>query len=84
MVIGMATAIVFLWRHNVSLNKQLREMEADHRAQLQAVQDKRVQEAIEVRKELMGLAEDFNKAVHELGSLIVALKDAVLLRDRDR
>lgn len=83
-VMGMGTAIVFLWRHIVTLNKELRKKESEHNAQIQAVQDKRVEEAKEVRKELMGLAEDFNKVTHELGSTITALKDAVLLRDRDR
>ena len=82
MFVSMAVAVVFLWRHNLALHKTAVEVEEKHRTQLQAVQDKRVAEAIEVRKELIGLSEDFNKAVSELNSTINALKDAVLLRDR--
>jgi len=69
LILGMGTAITFLWRHNGHLQKTLLE-----------VQNKRVDEAKEVRAELIGQAEDTNSAMREMASAMHALKDAVFIR----
>ena len=71
LILSMSTAIAFLWRHNATL--QLRLLE---------VQNKRVDEAKEVRTELMGQSDDTNKALHEMSAAVHAL--ATLVQDRGR
>ena len=71
MIAGMGTAIVFLWRTKLRLHANLLE-----------VQNKRVEEAKEVRAELLALSRETSKVAFEITAAITALRDAVILRDR--
>ena len=72
-VMIQSTTLVFVWRRLIHVQNKLDE-----------VQEKRVSDAKETNKELLGQTEDYNKALADTGSAFVALKDAVLLRERDR
>jgi uncharacterized membrane protein len=71
MIASMCTAIVFLWRHKLRLQDQLIE-----------VQNKRVEEAKEVRAELLAVSKDTSKVTFELTAALSAMRDAVILRER--
>jgi hypothetical protein len=62
-----------LWKRLISAQNKLDE-----------VQEKRVSDAKEVGKGLLEQAGDYNKALTDTGTAVTALRDAVLLRDRDR
>ena len=62
-----------LWKRLIAVSGKLEE-----------VQEKRVSDAKETNKELLGQAEEYNKTLADTGSAVTALKDAVLLRERDR
>lgn len=72
-VVIQSTTLILVWRRLTHVQNKLEE-----------VQEKRVSDAKEVGKELLGQAEDYNRALADTGTAVTALKDAVLLRDRDR
>lgn len=71
MVVGMGAAIVFLWNYKIRLQDALIE-----------VQNKRVEEAKEVRAELLAFSKESNKVTFEITAALSALRDAVILRER--
>lgn len=73
MFAAMTTAITFLWRHNLHLQAELKE-----------VQNKRVEEAKDVRRELIAQSEETRQALVANAAAVNAIKDAVLIHERGR
>ncbi len=67
-ILGMGVAVYFLWRHNATLQDRLLE-----------VQNKRVEEAKEVRAAMIEQAHETNEALRVMTSALQSLKDAVMM-----
>jgi uncharacterized membrane-anchored protein YhcB (DUF1043 family) len=77
-IVGCGALIYLLWKRIHDKDQRIAELTA----RLEAVQEKRVDEAKAVRAELIELANDFTKAVHEMSAASNALKDVVLMGER--
>ena len=67
--LGMAWIAYKLYQHT-----------KEQQAQLIELQNVRVQEAKEVRQELMKFSEESNKSLGEMSSALTSLKDAILMK----
>lgn len=86
-LIAFAATVRVLWNVNQSLNRQLREMQEQHRKEMVALQDKRVEDAQEatadereITKEVIAHVETTKTSVDQIRSAVQTLTDVIVGR----